>query len=177
MPPTRSDTPAGRHMLLLSHVLKQAVPHVRFWRVLVTAIPFLSGSVATNAVAGTGDWTGNYLRCDRHSEILNHSHMNLAAHHRLRSGRVGEQPIRSVPVLFERAFNKGTGPIDDKHHYNRQARPSPLRPWSLRLAKGPPASSRPEPGVRQHGDTWRDYFAEHVVRGRRQAGRRNGGQS
>ena len=65
-------------MLVLSRRLKQAVTRMRLGRVLVPVFLFLSGVKTTLAVAAPGNWTGNYLPCDRHSELLNHSHMELA---------------------------------------------------------------------------------------------------
>jgi len=246
--------------MLPSYLFKQAVPRARVRRVPALVIPLLFGSLLANAVAQTGNWTGNYLPCDGHSELLNHSHMNLAvrfstsdrglalqfaraldfwttvldmewrsensracslavldgagglfqsgqvaraqfpntpafqgwiafkpkmpiggdeqyvaavhelghvfglvhnpspssvmyflhldgpvflddedlrdlaAHHRLRAGQVGEAPIRSVPVLFERKVNEGTGLIERTIYSNRKA-----RPWPASLAEGAPA--------------------------------------
>ena len=83
-------------MSLRSQLMKEAVPRARFRHALATVILLLLGSVGANAVAEAGNWTGNYPPCDRHSEVLSHSHMNLAVRFATSDRRLAAQFARAM---------------------------------------------------------------------------------
>jgi Matrixin len=109
--------------LSASHrVLHLVAAHARLRRRLAPLITLLFGSLVTNAVAGAGNWTGNYLPCDRHSDILTHSHMNLAVRF--------STTDRHLAVQFARAMDFWATVLDMEWH------PENSRACSLAVVDG-----------------------------------------